>query len=129
MASGVQQGATHAKVDWVAAGYPEWHGTATLPVVDEDYGTLKVFVGFHPFASHAILARSWESAYEAFIDAAADILLIDDEALKDYIVGHDEDGNPEFSEVEWTSGGEPVDTCYVQIQEISLAAVTWLYRP
>ena len=133
MASGTQLGATHARVNYSEAvgTYMEfWSGADTvLPVLDESHGPRQeVFVGFHPFHSHVIVADSWEQAYEVYIDAVADSIGIDDETLKDYMVGVDLDGNPEYTEVEWSSGGEAVDTTYVTILAIPLAAITWLYR-
>jgi len=133
MASGTQLGATHARVTYSeAVGSPMvfWSAADTvLPVLDESHGPRqKAFVGFHPYHSHVIVADSWEQAYGVYIDAIADSIGIDDETLKDYMVGVDLDGNPEYTEVEWSSGGEAVDTTYVTILAIPLAAITWLYR-
>jgi hypothetical protein len=133
MASGTQQGATHARVIYSDASgtvLTGWTGDVVLPVVDESYGpNQKAYVGFHPFASHVIVADHFGDAYEVYIDAIADHIGIDDDTLKDYIVGHDSEGNPEYTEVEWSSGGEAVDTAYVTLYEIPLAAIPWLYRP
>lgn len=131
MASGVQVGATHGTLAWAdcPGPYEQWTGEVTLPVINESYGREpKVFIGFDPFASHVIVADYFGQAYGEFVDAIADSILIDDETLKDYIVGYDSEGNPDYSEVEWTSGGEAVDTTYVTLGEVPVSAVTWLYR-
>lgn len=133
MASGTQLGATHARVTYNDCGpnhsMAGWTGDAVLPVVDESFGRdAHVWIGSQPFVSHVIVADHFGDAYEAYIDAVADSIMIDDETLKDYIVGHDSDGNPEFTEVEWTSGGEAVDTTYVSLTPVPLSALTWLYR-
>lgn len=133
MANSVQQGAPFARLWWsdTVPMFAHWTGDVKLPVLDESYGrreNLKIFVGFHPFASHVIVADHWHEAYEVYVDAIADVLLIPDDVLPDYIVGYDSEGNPDYSEVNWTSGGEPVDTGDVNLYEIPVSAITWLAR-
>ena len=132
MASGTQLGATHARINFSLAGSSSgvtgWSDT-TLPVVDVSCKrTPEVWVFGHPFTSHVVIADWSGDAYQEYIDTIADHLIIDEETLKGYITDHDSDGNPEYAEVEWTSGGEPMDTTYVGAFQVDLAAITWLYR-
>jgi hypothetical protein len=133
MASGIQQGAKRARFSWSDCGtmLSQWTGGETLPVVNETTGGFpRVFVGFHPFASHVIVANTWEEANETYIETIEDKLALDEGDLSMMLAeiadGKDHAEVLDLFDAEYGPNGKVICTDYVQVHEVPVAAITWL---
>lgn len=133
MASGVQLGAARARFSWDdCPGFAHWSGgLQTLPVVDDSHGpNQRVFVGFHPFASHVVVADSWQDAYESYVEAIEHLLKVDDADLATIAArveaGEDVDEVLASWDASYSSSGTVIVDYMVTLTEIPLSAITWL---
>ena len=103
---------------WGAYETSDVVGPAKVQEVNTEWGSGKWFLFFVEDCAFppmfVVQHRSFESAYEEFVDWQADRLKISDEDLKDYT-----DGGGDL-ECDHTSYGVPVDTSSVQGFEITL---------
>lgn len=134
MASGVQLGARRARFSWedCPGHMSAWTGgLQTLPVVDESHGPKqRAYIGFHPFASHVIVADSFEQAYETYVEAIEDALALHDSDVAELetriLAGEDDQTVLESWDAEYGPSGRIIATYEVTLYEVPVRAITWL---
>lgn len=136
MASGIQLGAGRARFSWddidtIPTGDGWSGGYNTLPVVDYSHGpNQKVYVGFHPFASHVIVADSFQDAYESYIEAIEHLLALDDGDVATINARIEAGENFEDVLASWDAitgpSGSIIVDYMVTLTEVPLSAICWL---